>query len=131
MCESTVEADATGAIIDTNTNDANPDANSANCDANDANHDSSSIEEQIKQVIARIKEEREKARISQMDLSFMAGLSQNLVNYIESGRRTPNLYTLLKICNALHLDPARLFAVPDAERQSAQETIIKLVRQYV
>jgi transcriptional regulator with XRE-family HTH domain len=89
------------------------------------------IEAQIEQVIAKIKEEREKARISQMDLSFMAGLSQNLINYIESGKRTPNLYTILKICDALQIDPACLFSTTDEERRIARETIINLARKYV
>jgi transcriptional regulator with XRE-family HTH domain len=89
------------------------------------------IENQARQVVARIKEEREKARISQMDLSFMAGLSQNLVNYIESGHRNPNLYTILKICNALQIDPSSLFATPDSDRKKTQETIINLVRTLV
>jgi transcriptional regulator with XRE-family HTH domain len=89
------------------------------------------IEVQIGRMVSRIKEEREKARLSQMDLSFMAGLSQNLVNYIESGRRTPNLYTLLKIAKALNIAPASLFDSSDEERHTARETIIGLVKKFV
>jgi transcriptional regulator with XRE-family HTH domain len=89
------------------------------------------FEEQVKRVVSRIREEREKARLSQMDLSFMAGLSQNLINYIENGRRTPNLYTILKICKALQIEPSSLFADSDAERSTARETIIRLVKKYV
>jgi transcriptional regulator with XRE-family HTH domain len=89
------------------------------------------VDEQIQRVISRLKKAREMAHISQMDLSFMAGLSQNHVNYIESGHRTPNLYTLLKICKALNLDPARLFSPSDDERRIAQETIINLAKKYV
>ena len=89
------------------------------------------IETQAQQVISRIKEEREKARISQMDLSFKAGLSQNLVNYIETGHRNPNLYTILKICNALQIDPATLFSTPDLERTKTEEAIIALVHKLV
>ncbi|MDR2490791.1 MAG: helix-turn-helix domain-containing protein [Spirochaetaceae bacterium] len=89
------------------------------------------IEGQIKQIVARIKTEREKARVSKMDLSLMAGLSQNLVNYIESGKRIPNMGTLLKICKALQIEPASLFADTDANRDAARETIISLVKKYV
>ncbi|GHV83137.1 transcriptional regulator [Spirochaetia bacterium] len=90
------------------------------------------IERQAQFVVTRIKEEREQARISQMDLSFKAGLSQNLVNYIESGRRTPSLNTLLKICSALNIAPVQLFpAACEEERRNAQETIINLVRKYM
>jgi transcriptional regulator with XRE-family HTH domain len=91
----------------------------------------SPVDAQVQQVVVRLKEAREKAHLSQMDLSFMAGLSQNLVNYIENGQRTPNLYTVLKICNALSLDPARLFAPSDEERQAAQDTIVALAKRYV
>ena len=48
-------------------------------------------QEQVDFVLARIKEERQKANMSQIELSFAAGLSQNQVNCIESGRNIPNL----------------------------------------
>lgn len=89
------------------------------------------FKERVKRIVSRIKEEREKARLSQMDLALMAGLSQNLVNYIENGRRTPNLYTILKICKVLQIEPASLFTDPDTERSAARETIINLVKKYV
>lgn len=89
------------------------------------------ISAQIKHIIKRIREEREKQGISQMDLSYKAGLSQNLVNYIETGKRTPNLYTILSICGALQISPAALFEPEDPERQEARETIIRLVSRYL
>jgi transcriptional regulator with XRE-family HTH domain len=89
------------------------------------------IEVQIKRIARRLREERELARISQMDLSFLAGLSQNQVNYIETGHRTPNLYTLLKICHALKINPAILFDTGDEKRQQARETVIELVSKYM
>ena len=89
------------------------------------------VTDQIKYIIKRLREEREKRRISQIDLSFKAGLSQNLVNYIETGKRTPNLYTILSICKALDINPAVLFESHDTERQKARETILRLVSQYL
>jgi transcriptional regulator with XRE-family HTH domain len=89
------------------------------------------LEAQIRRVASRVKEEREKARISQMDLSLIAGLSQNQVFCIETGRRTPNLYTLLKICNALKINPAVLFTPPEEERIKARDTIISMVSKYL
>ncbi|MDR1251387.1 MAG: helix-turn-helix domain-containing protein [Treponema sp.] len=97
----------------------------------DYDEDEPLIEAQIKRVASRIKEEREKARISQMNLSLLAGLSQNQVFCIETGKRTPNLYSILRICDALHINPAVLFDNPDEERQKARETIIRLVSKYV
>jgi transcriptional regulator with XRE-family HTH domain len=93
--------------------------------------DTAEIEAQIKRIASRLREEREKIRISQMDLSFLAGLSQNQVFRIETGKRTPNLYTLLKICQAMNINPAVLFDSPDEERRQARETIISLVTKYV
>jgi transcriptional regulator with XRE-family HTH domain len=89
------------------------------------------ITAQIRHIAERLREEREKLRISQMDLSFKAGLSQNQVNYIETGKRTPNLYTILSICNALQISPAVLFEKQGAERKQARETVIKLVSQFM
>ena len=89
------------------------------------------ITAQIKHISWRLRKEREKLRISQMDLSFKAGLSQNQVNYIETGKRTPNLYSFLSICNALQISPAEIFQPEDAKRQKARETIIRLVSRFM
>ena len=89
------------------------------------------IEAQMQQIVRRLREEREKARISQMNLSFLAGLSQNHVYAVETGKRTPNLYTLLSICKALRISPAVLFKTEDQERLEARETIIRLVSKYI
>jgi transcriptional regulator with XRE-family HTH domain len=90
------------------------------------------LEAQIKRIASRLREEREKLRISQMDLSFRAGLSQNQVFCIETGKRIPNLYTLLKVCRALNINPAILFdPPPNEERLQARKTIIQLVSKYL
>ena len=89
------------------------------------------ITAQIQKIAERIREEREKSRISQMDLSFKAGLSQNQVNYIETGKRAPTLYTFLSICKALQINPAILFESDDKERLEARETIIGLVSRFM
>ena len=93
--------------------------------------DEAEILAQIKRIAGRLREERERLKISQLDLSFKAGLSQNQVNYIETGKRTPNLYTILSICNALRISPAVLFGSNDTERKEARETIIQLVSRYI
>jgi transcriptional regulator with XRE-family HTH domain len=89
------------------------------------------IEAQIERISTRLRDERRKTGISQMELSFKAGLSQNQVNCIETGKRTPNLYTILKVCHALNISPSVLFNAGDQERQEARETIVKLVSKYV
>ena len=88
-------------------------------------------QKQVEYVLARLREERQKANMSQMELSFAAGLSQNQVNCIESGRNIPNLYTLIKICDALKIRPEILFSMPDEERENAKNEIISLVKKYI
>ena len=86
-------------------------------------------EKQIQFVLSRIKEERQKANMSQIELSFAAGLSQNQINCIESGRNIPNLCTLIKICNALKIKPETLFIAPDTEKESLRNEIISLIKK--
>lgn len=87
--------------------------------------------EQLDFVIERIKEERKKANMSQIELSFAAGLSQNQVNCIESGRNIPNLYTLIKICDALKIRPEILFSPSDTQREKVRDEIISLIKKYI
>lgn len=89
------------------------------------------FQEQVNLVLTRLKEERLKANMSQIELSFAAGLSQNQVNCIESGRNIPNLCTIIKLCNALKIKPELLFLTPDEERENARNEIISLVKKYV
>ncbi len=93
------------------------------------------IEEEYKKqlnfVLSRLREERQKANMSQIELSFAAGLSQNQVNCIESGRNIPNLYTLIKLCDALKIKPEILFSSTNEERENARNEIITLVKKYV
>ena len=86
---------------------------------------------QIRHIAKRLREEREKLRIYQIDLSLKAGLSQNQVNYIETGKRMPNLFTFLSICDALQISPTVLFGEDNIERQEARQTIIKLVSRFM
>ena len=93
--------------------------------------DEAEIAAQMKHIAERLREERRRLGISQMDLSFKAGLSQNQVNYIETGARIPNLYTILSICSALRISPMALFGPNDTERKKARETVIQLVSQFM
>ncbi len=89
------------------------------------------IEEQEQFVCKRLKEEREKANYSQMELSLESGISQNMITYIENGKRTPTITTILKVCNALHISPAILFPSDDTNKQKAKETIIELIQRFM
>lgn len=89
------------------------------------------VQEQLNFVLSRLKEERLKANMSQIELSFAAGLSQNQVNCIESGRNIPNLCTIIKLCNALKIRPEILFSTPNKDRENVRNEIISLIKKYV
>ena len=91
----------------------------------------SMLEDQEKQVLQRLKEAREKAQLSQLELSYRSGVSQNMITYIETGKRTPTLTTLLKLCNALNITPAVLFTDSSDEVKTAKATVIDLVTRYM
>ena len=50
-----------------------------------------------------------------------------MIAYIETGKRTPTLSTLIKLCNALNINPSVLFAEEDEQRDSIKNNIIALV----
>jgi transcriptional regulator with XRE-family HTH domain len=89
------------------------------------------IREYVKKIARKIREKRQKARLSQMELSFKAGLSQNHIYAIEAGHRLPNMYTVLKICKALAINPAELFTYPDEDRITDRETILRILSKYI
>ena len=57
-----------------------------------------------------LKMERKKRRLSMMALAAKAGLSQQMVSYVERGMRNPTLETLLRITDALGIDLAKIIA---------------------
>lgn len=92
--------------------------------------ESTTIDDQERMVISRLRKEREKSRLSQLDLALKAGVSQTMVNYIENGERTPTLGTLIKLCNALGISPAVLFEVDDDERAEMKKRLIEIINRY-
>lgn len=88
-------------------------------------------QEQLDFILKRLREERQKANLSQIELSFAAGLSQNQVNCIESGRSIPNLYTVIKLCDALNIRPEILFTPSDTKREKIRNEIINLIKTYL
>ncbi len=51
-----------------------------------------------------LKEEREKRGLSMTSLGERAGLSQQMVSYVERGMRIPGLDTLIRVTDALEID---------------------------
>lgn len=89
--------------------------------------------EQVEQYICkRLREEREKLGLSQLSLSYESEVSQNMITYIETGKRTPSLRTILKLCDAMKIDPSILFPKGEAiTKIEAKELIVELVNKYM
>lgn len=87
--------------------------------------------EQQNLIITRLRQEREKAGLSQLELALKADISQNMVNYIETGKRTPSLDTFLKICNALNINPAILFSDKEEEKEKAKKQVLEMIQRWM
>lgn len=59
------------------------------------------VDDRMKLVSQRLKNARKTAGMTQLELSLQSGVSQNMITYIEQGKRGPTLRTVLKLCEAL------------------------------
>jgi transcriptional regulator with XRE-family HTH domain len=66
----------------------------------------SSIQKVCAGVSVILKRERLAQNLSLTRLSELAGLSRQMVSYVERGLRVPGLDTLLRLCKVLGLDAA-------------------------
>ena len=92
-------------------------------------HAQTMITEQESIILKRLKQAREEAKLSQLELSYRSGVSQNMITYIETGKSSPTLTTLLKLTDALNINPAELFIQTEEERNDIKDKIIKLVKK--
>jgi transcriptional regulator with XRE-family HTH domain len=65
-----------------------------------------------------LRKEREKAGLSMNEVAHRAGLSQQMVSYVERGMRNPTLETLLRIASAIEIDLAKIIARAVRETRS-------------
>ncbi len=89
------------------------------------------IEEQETFVCNQLKIQREKHNMSQMELSMESGVSQNMITYIETGKRKPTLCTILKLCCAMKINPSVLFPTDINEKDLAKHTVLDLIQRYM
>lgn len=59
-------------------------------------------------VIRRLQAERERQGLAMLTVAQRAGLSQQMVSYMERGLRRPTLETVLAIADALQVDLAEI-----------------------
>lgn len=57
----------------------------------------------------RVKEIRTKRRMNQSQLAQAAGTAQQTISDIETGRRTPSIYTALRLAAALEVRVEKIF----------------------
>jgi transcriptional regulator with XRE-family HTH domain len=87
------------------------------------------IGDQLQYIIDNIKSTRLKKGISQMELSLRSNLSQSFVANIEKGKKQPSVLTLIKIADALEVNPQDFFPeyCDSDSKEQTKEKIKKLL----
>ena len=67
------------------------------------------IEEKLDIVITRIRKKRMEQGISQQELANMANFSQSFLANVESGKKKPSVMTILRLAEALNVNPREFF----------------------
>jgi transcriptional regulator with XRE-family HTH domain len=57
-----------------------------------------------------LKEERQKAELSQEELAHRAGYHRTYVSLLERGEKSPSLRTIFNLCGVLNIRPSVLIA---------------------
>ena len=67
-----------------------------------------------------------------LELSYASGVSQNMITYIETGKRVPSLTTILKLCSALKIEAATLFPITQStNKETAKKTVLNLINRFM
>ena len=83
------------------------------------------------EAIRKLKAYREERNISQLELSLQSGVSQNMITYIETGKRAPTLKTIIKLCKALDISPAKLFEDNSPEKENLKQQLNDAIQKYL
>jgi transcriptional regulator with XRE-family HTH domain len=70
-------------------------------------------------VVRSLREQRIKRGVSMNRVAKMAGLSQQMVSYVERGMRHPTLDTLLRMADTLNVDLWRLLKEASGTKKAA------------
>jgi transcriptional regulator with XRE-family HTH domain len=87
------------------------------------------IQEQMQYVISQIKRIRTQKGISQIELSLRADLSQSFLANLEKGKKLPSVLTIIKIADALEVNPKDFFLekIDPASKAQIKDQIINLL----
>ena len=89
------------------------------------------IEEKLDIVITRIRKIRIEKGISQQELANIANFSQSFLANVESGKKKPSLLTILRIAEALNVNPREFFSESPTEitKEEIKSQIINLLEK--
>jgi transcriptional regulator with XRE-family HTH domain len=87
------------------------------------------IGDQLLHIVDKMKSVRIYKGISQMELSLRSNLSQSFIANIEKGKKEPSVLTLIKIADALEVNPKDFFPEPinSNTKEETKEKIHKLI----
>ena len=85
------------------------------------------IKERLNSTVKKIKTIRINKRVSQMELSLRSNLSQSFIANIEKGKKQPSVLTLIKIADALGVNPQDFF--PETAKYSSKEQTKEKIHQ--
>lgn len=85
------------------------------------------MEDILKKLGARIREERKKAKLTQEKFAEVVGLSADYIGYVERGKQAPYLKTLERIANALNVQVYELFIFRKKDIDKKEEAIEELI----
>lgn len=88
------------------------------------------FEEELNIVIARIRKIRIEKGISQLELANIANFSQSFLANVESGKKKPSVMTILRLADALKVNPREFF--PENISKSSEDIkkqILNLLEQ--
>ena len=79
-------------------------------------HADKSYAELCDRVVRLLREERKRKGLSKYEVERRAGLSQQMIGYVERGLRKPSLETALRLADGLGLDLAEVIKKAKAKR---------------
>jgi len=87
------------------------------------------IREQLQYIIDRMRMIRIKNGVSQMELSLRSNLSQSFIANLEKGKKQPSVLTLIRIAEALKVNPQEFFpeTISSNTKEQTKEKIRKLL----
>lgn len=87
------------------------------------------IKAETRAVADRIQRLRSERRLSQMELSLEAGISQGFLAMIETYQKVPTVTTVLKLASALDVRPSYFFEDTPHDREQKKREIIAAIER--